>query len=155
MSDVLTGIPEEIYYDAEIPNKVHADWETHYRCVLYEEDGRITGVTSLILPHIRRQQIFGERIMIGVGHWDTHYVDGAASRIVAKTPCPAACEGTVLTNLPVPCQIEVNTPGHGDPTLYDWTEPDLVLEFDYAGTWSVRVLSLKHLPGEFTVRSNA
>lgn len=48
---------------------------TPTKTVSYDAEGRITGMVENALAYVRQRQIAGERLVIGEGHWNTHYVD--------------------------------------------------------------------------------
>lgn len=139
---------------AEKPEPDPAFFDTR-RCVYFDETGRITSWARMGLAFIRMAQIQGERIVEGEGYDETHFVDtsGDHPAVVEKSPCPAMLYGRTLVNLPVPCAIEIAT-SDDDATRYDWSAAAADLTFEHPGTYRVRVFSVRHLAGEFTVTAN-
>lgn len=91
--------------------------------------------------------------MEGFAYMATHYVDdrGFCPQIRDKEPCPASLEGHTLRNLPLPCTIEISAPLDRLITHEVFEDSDLDLSFEHPGTYTVRVTSSRHLPGEFAV----
>jgi hypothetical protein len=83
----------------------------------------------------------------------THYVDASAyfPQIRERAVCPAMLDGITLRSLPLPCQIQITKPLGGLETYDEAEASDVDLSFDHPGTYTVRVLSARHLPGTFTV----
>lgn len=84
------------------------------------------------------------------GDFNLHYVDTVKMRRRCKSICPAVLDGLVLRALPRPCRIEISEPATGTE-VYELSDPEIALAFDHPGTYTVRVLAVPHLPGEFTV----
>ncbi|MFD0938990.1 hypothetical protein ACFQ12_27845 [Methylobacterium trifolii] len=145
--------------------QLHPDFRIPVAAVRFDAaTGEIVEALSLARAHILREKISplrsGVGITFGAGHYRTHYVDLSDLSVRPKTPCPATLAGMVLESLPVPCRIEIdNLPAEPGlpavPTVYSWSEPALTLAFDHAAIWTVRVLSVPHLPGVFTVTTDA
>ena len=73
----------------------------------------------------------------------THYVDIPTKEVVAKEEMLVSMSvenGIVeLENLPIPCQITVDT------TLYECNEGVASISFDYPGTHTIRVIAFPYL----------
>lgn len=87
---------------------------------------------------------------------ETHYVDTATGLVHAKEPFPGVRNGQVITGVPVPCRVGVETPfqtgqGYWAPTWYEWSDPDVELSFDIPDTYRVTIESVRYLPIQFEV----
>ena len=78
------------------------------------------------------------------------YVDLPAQLITERSPCPAILDGATLRNLPAPCIVTV-TDAAGARTEVAADAPELALEFDFPGSYAIRVRSIPHLDGEFSI----
>lgn len=113
--------------------------------------GEITSTGMMARAHILRERLETGGTIIGSGHYATHHVDLATRTVREKTACPARLDGMTLRGLPMPCRIEISNPS-GEPSVYPNDEAaELDLAFDHPGTYAVRVLSVPHRPGAFTV----
>lgn len=133
----------------------HPDFVDHYPFVRFDAAGAITATGAMARAHILRERLMSGGIMIGVGHWDSDYVDLSSGEPVIRplTDCPAVLEGLVLRALPVPCTVEIASAVEA-PARYPWSAPALTLAFDLPGTYAVRVLATAHRPGRFTVSAD-
>lgn len=90
-----------------------------------------------------------------------NYVDLATNEIKPKADFTGVLNGTVITELPVPCRIRVRTPfqpGRHDwwaPQDFDWSDPDIELVFNTPDTYLVTVESAFQKTGEFRVPVDA
>lgn len=115
--------------------------------------GAILETGRMARAHIMRERMQTGGTIVGSGAPASHFVDLASRAVLPKTACPARLDGLVLRDLPVPCRIEIDNPGAA-PSFYAWSESSLALAFDHPGTWTVRVLSVPHLPATFTVTAD-
>lgn len=135
------------------------------RFVRYSPDGAIQswGVTSFGAIQIERIQTgailpapdldWGLGFMPAVDLGTTHYVDLDAMVVREKGPSPVTCDGLTLRRLPVPCQVTIAIPPDL-PTVYAWDAPELDLEFEHPGTYTVTVRAPAYLDGVFTVTAD-
>ena len=72
----------------------------------------------------------------------TKYV--VAGAVVDRPANPAVLTGAVLSDLPIPCKIQINA------ASYDCAEATATLAFDHPGTYSIRVVAFPHVDAEFT-----
>lgn len=130
----------------------HPDFVDHLPFVRFNAAGAITATGSMAKAHIMRERLNVGGILIGVGHWDTHYVDQAdgVPTIRELVDCPAVLEGLVLRDLPVPCTLEIASSVEA-PARYAWSAPAVTLAFDLPGSYTVRVLATSCHPATFTV----
>lgn len=139
--------------DPEMRGIGHPDFVEHVAYVRFDPaTGRITERGTMARAHVMRQRMQGG-IVPGIGRPETHYVDlfGGVPAVMPKTPCPAKLKGLTLSRLPVPCEIEISNPGGDAPTVYPCADRKLTLAFDHPATWTVRILSERHHPVEFTI----
>jgi hypothetical protein len=85
----------------------------------------------------------GGKLVVGSGHWDTHYVVGDA--IYARPANTATLNGMQLENLPVPCSITAEGVEHA---CEDRTAE---LSFSHPGTYAVKVVAWPMLDVTFEV----
>jgi hypothetical protein len=133
--------------------------------VLYRKDtGEITQVMMqapdnvglLVSDEIGSCEIPGvglSGVMEGLAFARTRYVDASAffPQIRERAKCMAALDGMTLRDLPLPCQIEISAPLNATHSYAETEHYEVDLSFDHPGTYTVRVLSPRHLPATFTV----
>lgn len=143
--------------DGRDADGVDYDWSFQTPFLRYDlTTGAIlsSGNTTLggLRAHRENQPEYG--FLARGGDPETQYVAVKTKRIRTRSDNPARLNGRTLSHLPVPCQIEISDPA-GGPQVYDVTDTSLELEFDQPGTYTVRVLAVKHLPAVFEVTVDA
>lgn len=150
----------DLYAPAPLRRSLISVWMVLYR----KATGEVTQVmrqspetvSALLSAEIASCEIPGiglAGMMEGLAYARAHYVDTSTfhPQIRERTACPASLDGLALRSLPLPCQIEITAPLNATRTYDEADDPDLDLSFDHPGTYTVRVLSARHLPGVFTV----
>lgn len=130
----------------------HEKWVTTTDYLRYDpETGAILDTGMMSVGAIERFQQEGHAFLLKRAQLGVHYVDIAASqpRRRTRSACPAALSGQCLTGLPIPCTVEVLDPAH-DATLVQCDDPELAIEFEYPGKYTITVRSVAHTDGVFT-----
>jgi hypothetical protein len=111
----------------------------------YNEQGQFTG------------ELFGDAVVIELNKTLTEnaWVDGSwygkpyyalDGEAVLRPDCPAVIDGMVLTDLPVPCVLDING------TRYDADESEVELDLG-AGSFVIKVIAFPYLDGVFNVEN--
>lgn len=117
---------------------------TQVSAVMADSAGRIT--QTLQMPRFMidyQTPPSGGSVVIGEGHWDTHYVSGG--EIVPRPANPAALSGMELVNLPSPCTVTL------EGADYACTDATCQLSFSHPGTYTVTVSAWPILDATFEV----
>jgi hypothetical protein len=120
--------------------------------------GAIVNTYHIAEAQVRTWIANGEPVVEGAGSLDKHWVkDGA---VVAKAPCPAKLDGLTLSDLPVPCRLQIgmaiDTPRgpallHDPAGFYDCTDGVAELTFPSPGRYIVEVTSVGFLTQQFVI----
>jgi hypothetical protein len=114
----------------------------------YDSTGKITGMAGVeeaILPMIKE-------------HTQAPFVDGAwldmpvyvlNGEVVNRPENPTTISGFVLSNVPVPSTIKINS------VSYEASESEIELSFNLPGTYAVTVSTWPYLDKEFQVENPA
>jgi hypothetical protein len=89
------------------------------------------------------QKASGYQVATGPATLDRHYV--RAGEIAERPACPAVLRGQLLEQLPVPCDIVINT------TSYRCEDASAQLNFSHPGTYQVRVVAFPYLDANFAI----
>lgn len=114
----------------------------------YDDSGKFIGSSSCeeaILPMIMEEtaKIPGQHFVEGDWFDKAMYVlDG---EVTPQPENPAALNGLILSNLPIPSVIRIN---HAD---YPCTEASATLTFNHPGTYKVIIKSWPYLEKEFLI----
>lgn len=118
-------------------NEIISNTET---ITYHDQEGRITGSVTATLNTIDANKV--GLWVNGVGDRSIHYIkDGV---ITDRPEQKTTLEGSMLKNLPVPCQIHVN----GE--VYECTDSQAELEFDLPGMYQITVTAWPFLDMEFS-----
>lgn len=106
----------------------------------YDDEGRILATGSMPESMLELQE---GNIYVGTVDPLREYI---ADGVAAPRPVnPAALSGTTLTNLPVPCVIQIND------SQYPCSDATATLRFAQVGTYTVTVIAFPYLDARFTV----
>lgn len=80
------------------------------------------------------------------GAWDgkTHYVLNGVATL--RPDCPAVIDGLILSDLPVPCVLDING------TKYDVDQSEVELDLG-TGSFVIKVIAFPYLDGVFNVEN--
>lgn len=111
----------------------------------YDEDGRITGEVTGDPASIDLTKELTTQPWVD-GEWYQKPVYVLNGEVLDRPVCPAVLTGIVLTELPVPCVIDING------TKYD--SDDATVELDLGvGAHKITVIAWPYLDGVFNVEN--
>jgi hypothetical protein len=111
----------------------------------YEPDGEINAVLEGDESVIELTKQMTASFWIE-GFWDGklyYVVDGTAT---LRPDCPAVLDGLTLTNLPVPCVLEING------TQYNANQTEVELDL-VQGLFIIKIIAFPYLDGVFNVEN--
>lgn len=132
----------------------HNDWDRLTSFARYcPETGRILETGSMSLAALDRLEADrGWAYLRQAAQPDLHYVDlsGLTPRRRAKTACPAQINGYILSGQPAESQVTV-TDAAGDVTPIDHNGEPVAFQFAFPGAYVIRVASIQHTDGVYSV----
>lgn len=110
----------------------------------YDRQGRV--IATMSVPECDLA-VIKEPYVKGHANPETMYIkDG---RITRRPKMPATLTGNVLSGLPVPCAIHINS------AMYQWEEPDCQLDLTYPGQYAIRIEKWPYQDQTFTHTTEA
>ena len=111
----------------------------------YDESGKITGEVTGDTAAIELTKQMTTLPWVE-GEWFGKPVYVLDGEVLDRPACPAVLTGSVLTDLPVPCVIDING------TKYDCDEESADLDLG-AGSHTITVIAFPYLDGVFNVEN--
>lgn len=111
----------------------------------YDEEGRITGEMTGDVAAVELTKELTTQAWVD-GLWFGKPVYVLAGEVLDRPACPAVLTGMVLTDLPVPCVLDING------TKYDADEASVELDLG-VGQFTIKVIAWPYMDGEFNVEN--
>lgn len=149
----------EIYTESDPSTQPHSDFTAKYDFVVYDETGRITSVCNNNIIYIRHIQMAGQRVVLGLGHWTTHWVDGEPDDVAGvirlrellalapDTLTPAPSQEVSIPDVPA-AKVIVSGPVSGE---YDHEGGELKIGWTIPGEYSVTIRAFPYLDTTLTL----
>jgi hypothetical protein len=140
----------------DITHGIPNDWFRSTPFLRYDpQTGEILSSGVMSLGGIKHQiENDGQHFLLMTGDRHNFWVDVEKKKRRMKAACPAVLDGLTLRNVPVPSVLKVTDPSTPFVTEYEIADDTVELEFDYPGTYTVTICSVRHKDGTYEVVYN-